>query len=155
MESFKSTIIIALLVFGLLTPIAQANSPSLLLQQGLYAEETEGDLEKAIDLYEQVLEEYKEVERLAARANLTNSECVTLKKRQKQKAAEYFLEAIDYYPEQIKVVEKAQAQLSKIKPASNQDVQAQIISYLCQQHTRAYNDAKKNRYKVQQHCLLC
>ena len=66
MESLKSTIIILLLVSGLLTPSVQAKSPSLLLQEGLYAEETEGDLEKAIGLYEQVLEQYKDVERLAA-----------------------------------------------------------------------------------------
>ena len=89
MESFKNTIIILLLAVGLLVPIAQAKSPSLLLQEGLYAEETEGNLEKAISLYEKVLEQYKDVERLAARATYQLGMCY-LKKGDKEKAAEYF-----------------------------------------------------------------
>lgn len=113
MESFKKTIIILLLVSGLLTPLVQAKSPSLLLQEGLYAEETEGDLEKAISLYEEVLEQYKDVERLAARATYQLGMC-HLKKGDKGKAAEYFDEVVNYYPEQTTVVKKAQAQFDKM-----------------------------------------
>jgi len=88
-------------------------SPSLLLQEGLYAENTEGDLEKAISLYEQVLEQYKDVERLAARATYQLGMCY-LKKGDKEKAAEYFDEVVNYYPEQTTVVKKAQSQLDKM-----------------------------------------
>lgn len=116
MERFKSTIIILLLVFGLLTETVQAKSATILLQEGIYAEETEGDLEKAISLYEQVLEQYKDVERLAARATYQLGMCY-LKKGDKEKAAEYFDEVASYYSEQISVVKKAQKQLDKIVPA--------------------------------------
>ena len=75
MESCKIVTIILLLVSGLLMPVAGAKSPVLLLQEGLYAEETEGDLEKAISLYEEVLEQYKDVERLAARATYQLGMC--------------------------------------------------------------------------------
>lgn len=113
MERFKSTIIILLLALGLLSPIALAESPSVLFQQGLYAEETEGDLDKAMEIYSQVLGEYKEIERIAARATYQLGMC-HLKKGEKEKAAEYFNEVADYYPEQTSVVKKAQAQLEKI-----------------------------------------
>jgi RNA polymerase sigma-70 factor (ECF subfamily) len=82
------------------------------------------------------------VERLGARATYQLGMCY-LKKDQNEKAAQYFQQAVDYYPEQTSVVEQARTQLSKIKPASNQDVQAQVISYLGEQHLRAYKDAKK------------
>lgn len=124
MESFKSTIIILLLAFGLLTSAVQAKSPGLLLQEGLYAEETEGDLEKAISLYEQVLEQYKDVERLAARATYQLGMC-HLKKGQKEKAAEYFQEVVDYYPEQKTVVKKAQVQLEKLSASSTEAIMTQ------------------------------
>jgi len=92
---------------------AQTKSPVILLQEGLYAEQTEGDLEKAISLYEQVLEQYKDVERLAARATYQLGMCY-LKKGHKEKASEYFDEVVSYYPEQKNVVENAQKQLDKM-----------------------------------------
>ena len=73
-----------LLVLLLAASAIQAKSPSLLLQEGLYAEETEGDLEKAIGLYEQLLEQSKDVERLAARATYQLGMCY-LKKDDKEK----------------------------------------------------------------------
>ncbi len=142
MENFKRTIIILLLVSGLLTPVAHAKSPSLLLQEGVYAEETEGDLEKAISLYEQILEEYKEVERLGARATFQLGMCYW-KKGQSQKAARYFQEVVDYYPEQTSITKKAKVSLDEIRPASDEDAQVQAISYLRSQHIRAYKNARQ------------
>jgi len=113
MERLKTITIISLLVVGVFCTGALAKSAGVLLQEGLYAEETEGDLEKAISLYEQVLEQYKNIERLAARATYQLGMCY-LKKSDKEKAAEYFQEAVDYYPEQKSVAKKAQAQLDKM-----------------------------------------
>jgi len=104
---------IVAIVMLLLASVGYAKSPTLLLQEGIYAEETEGDLEKAIGLYQQVLEQYKEVERLAARATYQLGMC-HLKKGENEKAVEYFEEVVDYYPEQKRLVKKAQAQLDKI-----------------------------------------
>ncbi len=90
-----------------------SKSPSLLLQEGLYAEKTEGNLEKAISLYEQVRKQYKDVERLASRATYRLGMC-HLKKGEKEKAVEYFQEVSDYYPEQKRLAKKAQKQLDKM-----------------------------------------
>lgn len=89
MEKTRHITIAFLLALAVLTPVVQAKSPTLLLREGIYAEETEGDLDKAIGLYEQVLEEYREVERLGARATYQLGMCY-LKKGDKDKAAEYF-----------------------------------------------------------------
>lgn len=88
-------------------------SSTQLLQEGLYAEETEGDLEKAIGLYEQVLDQHKEVERLAARATYQLGMC-HLKKGDKDKAAEYFQQVISNYPSQKTLAGKATRQLRKL-----------------------------------------
>jgi len=100
-------------------------SPSLLLQEGIYAEETEGDLEKAIGLYKQVLEKYKQVERLAARATYQLGMC-HLKKGENEKAAEYFQDVVDYYPKQKTLVKKADEQLKKVKPETKESIFEQI-----------------------------
>ena len=152
MEKYKNIkIIFAAVLFCFFAAAAQAaeqnKAPGVLLQEGLYAEETEGDLDKAIGLYEQVLEQYKDVERLAAKATYQLGMC-HLKKGEKEKAAQYFQETVDYYPEQVSIAEKSQAQLNKIKPSSNQDIETQIISYLGEQHIRAYKDAKKRGVKI-------
>jgi hypothetical protein len=109
MAKLKTIAIVVLL----LTSVAYAKSPTLLLQEGLYAEETEGDLQKAIGLYQQVLQQYKEVERLAARATYQLGMC-HLKKGETETAGDYFQEVTDYYPEQTRLVKRAQAQLDKI-----------------------------------------
>ena len=56
MEKFRSITIIFLLAVCVLTSSAQGKSASALLQEGLYAEEIEGDMDKAISIYEQVIE---------------------------------------------------------------------------------------------------
>lgn len=103
-----------LVMAGGLAP-AQTKSPLILLQEALYVEETEGNLEKAIGLYEQVLEQAAETERLAARAAYQIGQCY-LKKGDEAKAAEYFQKVVREYPDQKQVVSKAQMHLKKIAP---------------------------------------
>ena len=56
MKSLKNTIIVLLLAVCLLAPAAQAKSPRIMLQEGLYAEQTEGDLEKAVTNFKKATE---------------------------------------------------------------------------------------------------
>jgi hypothetical protein len=107
---------IVLLVMAMgIVQAAVEKSPMVLFQEALYQEETEGDLDKAIELYQQVLEEAAEVERIAARTTYQLGMC-HLKKGEKEKAIEYFQEVVSYYPEQTSAVRKAQKQLEKIAP---------------------------------------
>ena len=94
-------------------PDKSSQSPAVLLQQGIYAEETEGNLDKAMDIYGQIRQKYNDVERIAARATYQLGLC-NLKKGDNKKAAELFQEVIGYYPEQIETVQMAQQQLDKL-----------------------------------------
>ena len=121
----RNITIIFLLAVGLLNsiapPICFANrssgtkSASVLLQEGLYAEQVDGDLDAAIRIYEQVIAEAKETQRAAAQATYRIGMCY-LKKGEKQKAAEQFRNLISKFPEHESLVINAGKQLAKLKP---------------------------------------
>ena len=117
-DTMKTAVWILAILLGL-SPFMQAaeteKSPAILLQEAIYQEETEGDLDKAIELYGQVLEQAAEVERLAARATYQLGLC-HLKKGNENKAAEYFRKVVSNYPKQTSIAKKAQVQLEKITP---------------------------------------
>ena len=58
----------------------QAASPSELLEKGIYSEETKGDLDAALQLYQQVVAEAKTGEALAAQAQYRLGVCHYKKK---------------------------------------------------------------------------
>ena len=115
MERLKNITIIFLLAIGLLVPAALAKPPSVLLQEGLYAEEIEGDLDAAIKIYEQVIAEAKEAQQVAAHATYRIGMCY-LKKGEKAKAAGQFRKLIVKFPEHESLVINAGKQLAKLKP---------------------------------------
>jgi len=165
MESLKSTIIILLLVFGLLTSAVQAKSPSLLLQEGLYAEETEGDLEKAIEIYQQVIDEAGEIQRLAAKATYQLGMCY-LKKGDKEKAAEYFQRVVSNYATQKILVKKADEQLKKVKPETKkslfEQIDGQVIKFIGDKYGQTAAEAETKHlycnshiYYVDSNFVLC
>lgn len=116
---------INLIVFFVLAVAASAfavevQSPAVLLQQGIYAEETEGNLEKAMEIYSQIRSDYNDVERVSAIATYQLGMC-NLKKDKKQDAIKLFQEVVDYYPNQIVAVKKAQQQLDKLGVKNDAD----------------------------------
>ena len=94
---------------------AAEKSPAVLFQEALYQEETEGDLDKAIELYGQVLEQAADVEHLAARSLYQLGMC-HLKKGDEDTAAVFFRDIVQDYTNQTSVVKKAKVQLDKIAP---------------------------------------
>jgi HEAT repeat protein len=127
MERLKSITIIFLLAVGLLASVASAKTVSVLLQEGLYAEEIEGDLDAAIKIYEQVISESKKAQRDAAHATYRIGMC-HLKKGEKTKAAEYFQNIISDFPGQKVLAKKAQKQLDKIKPRAEKIVEQAVMT---------------------------
>lgn len=92
-----------------------ARELTTVLQEAQYQEQTAGNLDKAIDLYEQVLVEAAEVERLAARAAFQLAVCYR-KKGDDAKAAEYFRKVVSKYPSQKALAERAAQELEAIAP---------------------------------------
>lgn len=127
MKRLKSITIIFLLAVGLLSSAAPAKTVSVLLQEGLYAEEIEGDLDAAIKIYEQVISKSKEAQRDAAQATYRIGMCF-LKKGQKDKAAEYFQNIISDFPGQKVLAGKAEKQLDKIKPRPERIVEQAVMT---------------------------
>ncbi|MDP3354011.1 MAG: tetratricopeptide repeat protein [Flavobacteriaceae bacterium] len=88
---------------------AQDNKASVSLTAAIYEEEVSGNLDKAVELYLNILKKYPNDRQLCAktlyRLGLVNE------KMGKQKANEYFIRLVNTYPDQIEVVALAKARL--------------------------------------------
>ena len=85
-----------------------APQPSLseLLEKGLYSEETKGDLDSAIQIYQQVLSGAKAGQALAAQAQFRLGMCY-YKKKQHAEASAAFEKLVKDYPDQKDLVARA------------------------------------------------
>lgn len=116
MRTIGNILFIGMLVMNTVSQLpAEEKSPAILLQEALYQEETEGNLDKAMELYGQVLQQAADVERVAARAAYQLGMC-HLKKDNPTEAADWFRKVVNDYPKQAAIVKKAQAELRKIAP---------------------------------------
>ncbi|MHC4655350.1 MAG: tetratricopeptide repeat protein [Planctomycetota bacterium] len=152
MERSKSITIIFLLAVGLLASVAPAKTTSVLLQEGLYAEEIEGDLDAAIKIYEQVIVEAKKAQRAAAQATYRIGMCF-LKKGEKTKAAEYFQQIVSNYQSAKSLVERATQQLQKISPQNSEYLPWEVMVYIYDKHMDAHKKAKSKGIAVNSHVV--
>ena len=124
-----SVILIAWPVLGGPAPRPQGPSAggaaSVLLQEGLYAEEIEGDLDGAIKIYEQVLAKAKDIEQAAAQATYRIGMCF-LKKGDKAKAAEHFQSIVREYRKNEQLVARAKEQLNKLGTPAEANLYMQL-----------------------------
>ncbi|MHC4737504.1 MAG: HEAT repeat domain-containing protein [Planctomycetota bacterium] len=163
MGKFKNIkIIFAGLFISIFAVSAQASgqnkAPGVLLQEGLYAEQTEGDLDKAIEIYQQVLEELKPSQRIAAKATYQLGMCY-LKKGEEAKAAEYFGDVVTNFPKHRALAKKSQAQLEKVRFVDDIIAKSYVIHYkaidqsrdalalLNKNHPRGVRTHHANRYR--------
>lgn len=89
---------------------ALSASPSELLEKGIYAQETKGDLDAAIAIYQQIAEEAKATQTLAAEAQVRLGECY-LKKNRPSDAQAAFEKVVRDFPAEKDAVAKARAHL--------------------------------------------
>src|SRR3954465_9893701 len=78
---FPSLMAAAAIALSASTVIAASASPSELLEKGIYSEETKGDLDAAIVIYQQVVSEVKAGQSLAAQAQFRLAQCYLKKKK--------------------------------------------------------------------------
>jgi Protein of unknown function (DUF3108)/Tetratricopeptide repeat len=96
-----------------LQPVAargDSTSPSELLEKGIYAEETKGDIEGAITIYQQLVADAKANQSLAAKAHLRLGQCL-LKKNRQQDAMAAFEKLIHDFPNEKELIAKAREYL--------------------------------------------
>jgi hypothetical protein len=89
---------------------ARAESASELVEKGIYAEETKGDIDGAIRLYEQALAESKTSQASGAQAQFRLALCY-LKKNDVAEASAAFDKLIKDYPDQKELIAKARQYL--------------------------------------------
>jgi hypothetical protein len=113
--SVQAKAILSLLMFILFTGAslaAQTDSPSELLEKGIYSEETKGDLDSAMALYQQVLTQGKNTQALAAQAQYRLGVC-QYKKRNYTEATAAFTAVTKDYPDQKDLVALAREYLAR------------------------------------------
>ncbi len=86
-------VVVAVVTLG---SAVRAGSASELLEKGIYTEETAGDLDKAISIYEKVIAEAKAGHALAAQAQYRIGQCL-LKKGKKAEATAAFQKLVERF----------------------------------------------------------
>jgi len=95
--------------------LAAAASPSELLEQGIYSEETKGDVDAALKLYQQVITEAKAGQAVAAQAQYRVGVCY-YKKKNYGEANVAFEKLLKDYPDQKDLIALANKYLSDAMP---------------------------------------
>jgi hypothetical protein len=109
-RSFAALMVGAIVAFHVPPVCAASASPSELLEKGIYSEETKGDLDGAIAIYQQVLSEVKAGQSLAAQAQFRLAQCY-LKKNKSAEANAAFEKLIHDFPGEKDLVAKARGRL--------------------------------------------
>ena len=89
---------------------AAESTPSQLLEKGIYTEETVGDLDKAIEIYQQAIDSAQANKTILARAQLRLGLCF-LKQGKDDKGTEALQKLIDKYTDQKELVAQARKYL--------------------------------------------
>ncbi len=112
MKAWWLTFVAIVVTSAFLLSATTQQSAAQLYQSGVYAEEIEGSLQKAIGIYEQVLKQFPNNRETAANAQLHIGLCY--EKLGLEKAREAFEKVIKNYPGQAATVAIAQAKLDNI-----------------------------------------
>jgi len=113
MERLKHITILLLLAVVVCASGAPAKQAGALLQEGLYAEEIDGDLDAAIKIYERIIQDGSAQRSHVAQALYRQGMCY-LKKQQEQQAKLVFEKLITEYGDQTKVANKAKPLLQEL-----------------------------------------
>ncbi len=109
----KTWYIVLMVYVALMSAVVEGKQPGVLLQEGLYAEEIDGDLNKAIGIYQQVADDAQATEAEGAQALYRMGMCY-LKQQEELKAKGAFQTLIEKYPKQTVVIEKIRPLLAKL-----------------------------------------
>jgi len=112
---FLALFILSLSLLVLFNNLSSQQTAGELFQQALYMEEAEGDLEKAIGLYQKILEQFPEEREIAVKAQLHIGLCY--EKLGLKEAQDAFEKVVDNFPEQEEEVKIAREKLSRLLKA--------------------------------------
>jgi tetratricopeptide (TPR) repeat protein len=91
----------------------ETKQAAVLLQEGRYAEEIDGNLDKAIGIYEQIIKDASADGAIKAQAMYQQGLCY-MKKQETAKAQDVLGKLIEQYPQQDKLIEKAKSIIAEL-----------------------------------------
>ena len=122
----KSSVLVLVAVFFMrYSAVFAADTAAQLLEKGIYTEETVGDLQAAIDLYQKAVAEAKNDEARAAEAQFRTGQCL-LKQKKNDKAVAAFQKVIDSYPDQEEWVTKAKQHVPVLLKYDDDSMESKI-----------------------------
>lgn len=104
---------VALLLVVLLTPAVFAKEASVSLREGLYAEEVEGNLDAAIKIYQQVIDDKTAQKNIVAQALYRQGMCY-MKQKNETEAKAAFSKLVANYGDQTELVAKVKPLLDEL-----------------------------------------
>lgn len=122
-------VLAAILALGFATA---DESPSKMLEKGIYTEETVGDLDAAIKIYDEIIGEAKANRKFVAQAQFRRGQCLLKqgKKKEAQKAFEELVNQFKDFPDQKDLVAKAQ----KLLPDDGSDLKLDPVPWVDGEH---------------------
>jgi Tol biopolymer transport system component len=114
---FTRLFVVAFAVFAQVA-VLPAESVSVLLQKGIFAEETERDLDAAISIYQRIIAQEKENQSLVGQAQYRLGVCL-LKKGKNQEATQTFQDIVNHFLAQTDLVAQARTRLSELGPPTS------------------------------------
>lgn len=113
MRRTKRFAVVLLVLVGVIGAIALAKSASVLLREGLYAEEVEGDLDAAVEVYQQIIADASAPKEQVAQALYRLGMCY-MKQKDEIQAKAMFSKLVDNYGDQTQLVEKVKPLLDEL-----------------------------------------
>ncbi len=108
-------IIFLLAAIALLSvPTARAQSPALLLEQGVFAEETKGDIDAAIKIYKQITGDAKANRKYVAQAHYRLGACL-VKQKKYSEATSVLRQFLAQYPKETTLAARARRRISQAR----------------------------------------
>ena len=118
-------LIVAAMIFCVFSP-ARAESASVLLEKGVFAEQTRGDLDAAVKIYKRILADAEANRKHVARAQFRLGMCYRKQKRPAEAVAA-FEKVVGGFPKQGKLVADARKQIAQIKGAISGPALAKMV----------------------------
>ena len=103
-----------------------AESASVLLEKGLYNEETKGDLDAAITVYKQIIDNAQANRQYVAQAHYRLGMCYA-KKGQNQDALAAFEKLVTEYSDEKQLSAQAQKQIAQLRASMSQAEIAKVV----------------------------
>lgn len=113
-------------IFLSVSAFAQATAIQI-YQQGIYAEEVQGDLEKALAFYSKVIHTFPNERLLVAKALLQSGLCY--EKLGRKQATQFYQKILDEYPDQWQIARIARANIVRLEKSTQRNSNAEIVRY--------------------------